>query len=64
MQRIRLDHHNFQLQCAQQGLQGRALVELSGVKRGLGNRHTQLTCIERDLGDKSRGSISTIDLSG
>ena len=35
----------------------------SGVKRGLGTRHTPPTCLERDLGHNTRGSISTIDLS-
>ena len=64
MQRIRLDQHTLQLQGAEQGFEGRALVGFAGVKRGLRDRHAELPRVERDLGDKSRGSIGTIDLSG
>ena len=42
MQRIRLAQHTLQLQGAEQGFEGRGLVGFAGVKRGLGNRHTQL----------------------
>ena len=63
MQRIRLDQHALELQRAQQSFQGCALVGFSGVKLGLRDRHAKLTCVERDLGDKSRGSIGAIELS-
>ncbi len=64
MQRIRLDQHTLELQRAQQSFQRRALVGFAGVKGGLRDRHTLLPRIERDLGDKSSGSIGTIALSG
>ncbi len=64
MQRIRLDQHTLELQGAEQGFQGRALVGFAGVKRGLGNRHTQLSGVQRHLGDKPRSTIGTIGLRG
>ena len=64
MQRIRLDQHALELQRAQQSFQGRALVGFTGIERGLRNRHPQLAGVQRDLGDKSSGSIGTIALSG
>ncbi|EAQ74112.1 hypothetical protein WH5701_12398 [Synechococcus sp. WH 5701] len=53
----RLDQHALELQRAQQSFLRCALLGFSGVKRGLRDRHAKLTCAERDLGDKSRGSI-------
>ena len=64
MQRTYLDQHGIELQRAQQNFQCLAFVGFSGVKRGLRDRHAELPRVERDLGDKSRGSIGTIDLSG
>lgn len=64
MQHIRLDQHTLQLQRAQQSFQGRALVGCTGVERGLRDRHTQLTGVERDLGDKPRCAIGAIGLRG
>ncbi len=64
MQRIRLDHHTLELQGTEQGLEGRALVGFAGVKQGLGNRHTELPRIERDLGNKPSCSIGIIGLLG
>ncbi len=57
MQRIRLNQHALELQGAEQGFRGSALVGFAGVKRSLGNRHTQLTGVERPLGDKPSGPI-------
>ena len=60
MQGIRLDQHTLELQRAQQSFQGCTLVGFIGVKRGLGNRHTQLAGVQRDLGDKPRRGISAM----
>lgn len=64
MQRIRLDQHILELQGAEKGFEDRALVGFAVVKRGLGNRHTQLAGIQRDLGEKTRCAIGAIGLRG
>jgi len=64
VQRIRLDQHTLELQGAEQGFEGRALVGFAGVKRGLGNRNAQLSGVQRDLGDKPSGPIGAIRLRG
>ncbi len=60
VQRISLDQHTVELQGAEQGFDGSALVGFAGVKRSLGNRHTQLSGEQRDLGDKTSGAVGTI----
>ena len=64
MQRIRLDQYTLELQGAEQGFEGRALVGFTGVERGLRDRHTQLPGVERDLGDKPSCAIGAIGLRG
>jgi hypothetical protein len=64
VQRIHLDQHTLELQGAEQGCQGRALVGFAGIKGCLRDRHTQLPRIERDLGDNPRCAIGAIGLRG
>lgn len=64
MQPIRLDQNALDLKRAQQSLQGSPLVGFIGVKRGLRDRLAKFTCVERDLGDKPRGYLGAIELSG
>jgi hypothetical protein len=46
------------------GFEGRALVGRAGIKRGLGDRYTELPGIERDLSDEPSCTIGVIQLSG
>jgi hypothetical protein len=53
MQRIRLDHHSFQIQPAQQLFEGGSLAALVGVVSLLCHSNSQGAGIDRDLGNKT-----------